>query len=125
MVEQRPLALARLALDQLDEGAADLHPPWIVRRREPEPQPFARRCLGIGRIQRHVVEVVLDLRLRLDEGDDDSLAELEPVRAGEPRDAKPDPDERAGVARPLRLEERQLPAAGVGADEREPVGLAR
>src|SRR6185437_2756838 len=71
MVQQRPLRIARLTLVELDERPADLHP-WRARgpRRssgEAQPEVLLGRLLGRLRPQRDVVEVVLDLRRRLDE----------------------------------------------------------
>ena len=77
-----------------------------------------------------MVEVVLDLGLRLDEADPEAVADLEPLlvpvrqrldRLVEARDAQPDLGQRPGLA-PRRLcEQRQLAVAGVRADEREPL----
>ena len=73
-----------------------------------------------------MVEVVLDGRLALDEPhvipsprsivSRRSATARAPCEVGDPQ---PDADERAALARPLGVEERQLAVAGVGADERE------
>jgi hypothetical protein len=98
---------------------------------EPELDVLVSRPLRIGRDQRDVVEVVLDLGRRLDESHADAVSEVEVCaravrkrRAGglEIGDPQGDVLERAALARAFGLEERQLSVARVRPDEREPLG---
>ena len=68
--------VARIALGQLEEGAADLEPS-VAGGREAELLPAARRRLGIRGAQRDVVEVELGVGLRLDEHDLEPFAEVD------------------------------------------------
>jgi len=83
---------------------------------EAVPQPLAGSRVRVGRAEDDVVEV----GLALDERERQPVRELEAVTTA--RDAQADPLQHPTLTRPLRLEERQLPAAGVPADQREPVG---
>ena len=123
VVEQRPLRLARVALRQLEEGAADLQPP-VAGRREAELLPAARGGLGIAGAERDVVEVELGVGLRFDEDDLEPFAEVDQRRRGRRarrRAARPARARRARAA--PGVEQRQLAPPGVGAEQREPVGL--
>src|SRR5204863_6175192 len=76
----------------------------------------------VGRIERNVIEVVLRVRRRLDQDQLHAFGELElRLSRRELRDAQGDMLERALLARPLRVEERELAAPSIGADEREVV----
>ena len=71
VVQERPLRLRRIAGVELEERAADLDARNTVARLglvEAEGEVLARGCLGVARVQRDVVEVVVDLGLRLDDG---------------------------------------------------------
>ena len=133
VVEQRPLGVSRLALVELDERAADLDP-RLVLGREPELLVLLSGLLRRCGEERHVVEVVLDVGLTLDETEPQALGHVEvgaAVLAGhvepveqaerllEVGDAKRDVLERAPLARALFGEERQLAPASVRPDQRE------
>ena len=78
VVEERSLGLARRAVgDELEERAADLDTTRVVGRREAEPEPLAGGRVWVGRGERDVVEVVVDLRLALDERDVQPFADVE------------------------------------------------
>ena len=141
VVQQRALRVAGLARVELDVRAADLHARRARGARRGGEKPSARTraavCSGRAREQRGVVEVVLDVGRRLDEAEPQLFVDVEvrlPLarlldldaleaaqRVVEARDPQRDVLERAALARPLRLEQRQLPAPRVGADEREAV----
>ena len=115
--------VAGVARDQLEVGAAHLQAP-VARGREAELLPAARGRRGVARAERNVIEVELRVRLRLDEDDLEALPQVDlRVPAVERGDAQPDPGERALLAWPLGVEERQLAPPRVGAEQREPVGL--
>ena len=142
VVQQRRLGVSRLALVKLDVGTRDLHARRAVRaglRGLEAVVAVTLRCrLGIGREQGHVVEVVLGFGRCLDEAEVDPVAEVEEGRAVRPvhDDAVRELRDRrvqvvhaqryvlqgAALAWGLGLEERQLPLASIGADERELVG---
>ena len=93
-------------------------PPTSTRpspgRDEAELLPAGRGCRRVARTQRDVVEVELRVGLRLDEDDLEPLAEVDDrLAAVERGHAQADPLERALLARPLGVEERQLAAARV------------
>ena len=136
VVEQRPLGIAGLAGVELDVRAADLD----ARRRPSGAKPnrayVAAVASGLCREQRDVVEVVLDVglaprraraegprrrRSRRRRSRGRRRCRRAPERRLEVVDAQRDVLERAPLARPLRVEERQLAAPRVGADEREAV----
>jgi hypothetical protein len=136
MVQQRPLGLcARASGAHLDECPPDLHA-VVAPRAEAEVDPALDRRLGVRSAEGDVVEVVVDVRVRLDEPEPEPfgdvevglarprLVELEPFgepgeRAAEVGDAQRDVLECPSFAHALRVEERQLAAARVRADERE------
>src|SRR6266516_5087552 len=143
VVQQRALRLARIALVQLDESAADLDARllrWAGGRiAEAEPLVGPSRGGWVAREQRGVVEVVVDVGSPLDEPESKALVEVEIGLAlarlldrevlRQLRDRRPqvgyaeaDVLERAALTRPFSLEERQLAPASVRADERELVG---
>ena len=143
MVQQRPLGLAGVTLVQLNEGASDLDARLLrgPGRRIPEAEPFVspRRSGRVAREQGGMVEVVVDVGSRLDEPKLEALVEVEiglalarlldrevlrqlRDRSPEVGHAERDVLEGPTFTRPLRLEKRQLAAAGVRADERELVG---
>ena len=116
VVEQRPLGRAGVARAELDERAADLDPADASRTEAVLLVRLGRRR-RVGRAQRDVVEVVLDIGRRLDERQADPVADVEDLRrslgqrgAGSRKigDAKRHVLEGAGVARRLGVEERQL-----------------
>ena len=80
VVEKRPLGIARLAVVELDERAADLDPLLTVRG-EAELLVLPRRLVRARGEERHVVEVVLDVGLRLDEPEPKALLHVEICRA--------------------------------------------
>ena len=123
-----------------DEGASDLDARLFrgSGRRIAEAEPLVRPCgcRRIAREQRDVVEVVVDVGSPLDEPKPQTLIDVEIGLAlarlldrevlrqlGDRRPqvghAKRDVLERPALSRPLSLEQRQLAAAGVRADERE------
>ena len=141
VVQERELGIARLALVELDECASDLDARCARRARrggrEPELLVGLGSFLRRGRPERDVVEVVLDLRRRLDEPEPEPFVHVEVDGAVAPleldavhlsegpleaRDPQRDVLERAGLARPLGFEQGQLSAARVRSDERERVG---
>ena len=73
MVQQRPLGLGRVALMKLDEGATDLDTVGAgragLRRVEAERDVLLGRGCRVGRVERDVVEVELDLGGRLDQAE--------------------------------------------------------
>jgi hypothetical protein len=114
---------------ELDEGPADLDAGGAVRR-EAVAHVVARGRLGSGRPERDVVEVVLDVGRRLDEGEGDALGDLEDLRRAvgklgtggrEVGDPQADMLERTLLTRAFGVEERQLATAGVASDQREVV----
>src|SRR6266849_2208407 len=140
MVVQRLLGRARLAGMELDPGTSDLdaRTPCRTGRRRPETERavLRRSLLRVRGEERHVVEVVLDVGLRLDEPEAHAFAHVEVRLAGartfelasgrqlrerlvERGDAECDVLQRAALAWPLRVEERELAAARIRADERE------
>ena len=123
VVEQRPLRRARIALPQLEPGAADLQPA-VVAGREAERLPLDGRGGGVGRDERDVVEVELGVGLGLDQHELEPLAQVDDrLAAVERGDAQADPLEGAALARAFGVEQRQLPAPRVGAEQREPLRL--
>jgi hypothetical protein len=72
-----------------------------------------------------VVEIELRVGRRLDQLDLEPLAQIDDgLTPGERGHAQPDPLQRPALARPVGVEDRQLPAACVAAaQEREAVGL--
>src|SRR5260221_11647701 len=129
---------------ELDEGATDRDARAARRtrrhRREAERAVLGCRLLGCRREERDVIEVVLNVGLRLYESEPNAFAdveirlaclrtlELETVRQLRERrvergDAKRDVLERTALARPFRIEQRQLSAPCVRADQREALGL--
>src|SRR5437868_6546174 len=107
-------------------------------RHEPELLVGFGGLFGSRRPQGHVVEVVVDLRRRLDQAEPQPLADFEvdlsvarpldlkpiaelPLRALKARDAQRDVLERALLARSVGGEQRQFAAPGIRADEREGV----
>ena len=140
MVQQRPLGV-RLPVPELEVRAgrarAAARRSATARPLEPVRAPRLRGRLGQRREERDVVEVVVDSvspstspsRSALVEVEVDAavLARRRPVlgqlaeRGREVVDPERDVPERAALARPLGVEERQLAAARVGADERERV----
>jgi hypothetical protein len=71
-----------------------------------------------------VIQIELGVGLGLDQHELESLAEVDDrVAAVERRDAQADPLEGASLPWSFRVEQGQLPAPGVGAEEREPLGL--
>ena len=140
VVQQRPLRVARLARVELDERAADLdarRAGGLARRGSRARAYFVGRLLGRVRPERDVIEVVVDLGRRLDEARAASpratskyasaLARPLDLRAVELARARRRGSstrsatcfERPALARALGLEQRQLPAPRVRADERE------
>ncbi len=122
VVQQRALRRLRVTLVELDVRAGDLHPRRPARAGvggvEPEPLPLARRPLGIGREERDVVEVEVEVGRMLDDADREARLDLlERLRAG--RRPQRHVLQRALLPLVRRLEQRQLPAPRVDADERE------
>jgi hypothetical protein len=124
MVEERPLRPAWSAGDEVEIGAADLEP-RVADAREAELLPGRGRDLQIGRAQRDVVEIELRVGCRLDQLDLEPVAQIDDgLTPGQGRHAQPDPLECPAFARPVGVEDRQLPATCVAAaQEREAVGL--
>ena len=109
--------------DQLEVRAADLQPA-VAGRREAERLPLLGRLSRIRRDDRDVVEVELRIGVGLDQHDLEPLAEVDGrVAAVERRHAQADPSERPALPRPVCVEERELAAARIGAEQREAVGL--
>ena len=127
VVEQRPLRLAAAHRD----GTRDTRRRARRAARRPAPRPrrsrargTRRRRLGIGRAQRDMVEVVVDLGRRsraftFSPSADVDSPTLDRRHRRPVVHAQRDVLERAGLARALRDEERQLEAPRVGADQRE------
>jgi hypothetical protein len=122
---------------KLDIGASDLDTS-LVFGSESELRIAPRRLLGARREEGHVVEVVLDVRLRLDEAEAKPLLNVEvhaavlaiDVDAVEPAqrglqvaDPQRNVFQRPTLAWPFGVEQRQLAASSVGPDERELVRL--
>ena len=112
---------------ELDERAADLDAPRAGGREAVALVLLGRR-LGRRRAERDVVEVVLDVGPRLDERHEDPFSDVEDVRRavgqrgarrGEVGDAQRDVLEHAPLARAFGVEERQLAAPRVAAEQRE------
>ena len=131
VVEQRPLGLAGVALRRSSRNAPPTSTLARAGRREARTGASRGGGLGVGREERDVVEVVLDLGRALDEGHPEPLADVEDLRrpgrkqrasGREVGDAQADVRERPGLARALGVEQRQLAAPRVGADEREALG---
>src|SRR2546426_7562024 len=111
-------------------GAADLDA-WMTLAGtlgsiETERPVVLRRLLGVDRIQRDVVEVVLHIRRRFDKAHSNALAELDlntigklDARTIEIRHAQRNVLERTLLPWTLGVEERQLSAPRIGADQRE------
>ena len=100
----------------------------LPRRREAVPLVLPRGLERRGRPQGDVVEVVLDIRLRLNEGQPDSLSGLEHIRCargqssagrGQIGDAQSDMLQRAVLTRAIGVEQRQLAATGIAAEQGE------
>ena len=127
MVEERSLRLTRVALVELDVLPGDLHARLAarrgLRRLEPELEVRVGGGLRIGRVQRDVVEVVLDVGRRLYEDEAEAVVVVlehhVSVRAPKIRHAKGNAPERAALARAFGREEGELPAPRVASDERE------
>jgi hypothetical protein len=133
VIEQRPLRLTRIAVVELEPGAADLDTP-LADGREPELLVLGGRLLGLRREKRDVVDLVLGVRLRRDQAEPKPLGDVEvrgpvgPVDVDirhfrqhpvEVADSERHVLQRALLARALLREQRQLPAQRVPADERE------
>jgi len=133
VVEQRPLGSRAAALMELDEGAAHLDAGGPGAP-EAVALEVARGRLGLVHGERDVIEVVVGAAVpSLDETDVDPLARVEGLgrprrqhgaRPLEIRDAQADVEKRAALARipavrERGVEERQLSASRVGAEERE------
>src|SRR5439155_3696720 len=95
---------------------------------EAEPRVLVGGLLRVTRVERDVVEVVVDVGRRLDEADANAFPELDLVSvsvgqeaacAFEIRNAERDMLDGPAIPRALRREERQLAATGVRPDERE------
>ena len=128
---------------ELDEGAADLDTVGAGRagigRVEAERDVRLGRGCRVGRVERDMVEVELDLGRRLDQAQAEALGDVEvglavarPLdldvlgevgeRVLDVGDAQRHVLERAALAGPFLGEERQLAAARVGSDQGERVG---
>ena len=116
---------------ELDERSPDLDAGLILGS-EPELLVLLCGLLGRGGEERDVVEVVLDVRLPLDEPEPQAFGDVEvraavlaghvnalerPERLLQSRHAERHVLQRAPLTRPLLAEERQLPAARICADE--------
>ena len=136
MVEERTLRLPGLPVMELDERAAHLDPP-LAARGKAEVAVALGRLHRLGREEGDVVEVVLDVGLRLDEPEPKTFVHVEVRRAVVTVDLDPlEPAERLSqvvdpqrdvlesplLPRPFLCKERELAAACVRADERELVG---
>src|SRR5207244_6231501 len=130
VVQQRLLGGARIAGMELDVSAADLDARMTLERTlcsvETKRPVVLRRLLGVNRIQRDVVEVVLHLRRRFDKAHSNALAELDLNTIGkvdsrtiEIRHAQRNVLESTFLTWAFGREERQLPAPRIGADQRE------
>src|SRR5215208_3726593 len=142
MVEERALRLGRVSLVELDVRPADLDPGyagWACPvRGESERSVLLCGLVGMRREQRDVVEVVIHLRLALDEAQTEPFVQVE-VRLAFPRTAQLDAVLQAGersleirhaernvlevtsLARAFLREQGQLAATRVRADQREVV----
>ena len=133
MVEERLLRIARLAGVEVDVCAADLDPRLRLGR-EAEFRVLGRRLPGPRRKERDVIEVVVDVRVRLDEPEPQALVHVEEGAAVLARDVdaleaaerrlqvvhtERHVLQRTALAGGLGVEQRQLPATRVRADERE------
>ena len=124
VVQQRTLGIARVAWRRSSRYAPPTSSRPSPTGREAERLPLLGRRHGIRGDERDVVEVELGVGLGLDEHDLDALAEVDGrIAAVERRDPEADPRKRAAFPRPLCIEERELAAARIGAEQREAVGL--
>ena len=97
MVQERPLRLGRIAGVELEVRAAELDartPSRGSASLKPSERYSRAVCLGVARVQRDVVEVVVDLGLRLDEAE-----------------RSPSPTSKSPPAGPLDVERRELASA--------------
>ena len=116
-------AIARIAGQQLEVRAADLHPA-VAGRREAERLPPLDRLDRIRGHECNVVEVELRIGFGFDQHDLEALAQIDSrVATVQRRDAQADPRERPALPRAFRIEERELAAARVGAEQGEAIGL--
>src|SRR3954453_12932282 len=144
MVQQRLLGRARLPRMELDPRPADLdaRSPRAAgsSRLETERGVLLGRRFRILREEGDVIEVVLNVGVCLDEPEPDAFAadvEIRGAVAGaldwnfagelverrvETRDTERDVLQRTPVARPFGVEQRDLPATRIRAEQREPVG---
>ena len=143
VVQQRPLGLTGIALVELDERAADLDPralrgPWrgdaepepLVRPRRARSGPASRARRGRGRTRpRSAPRRARDAGLRARRSTPRLRAAARPrcrrdprARSSRSRRAAPTCLSAPRLARALRVEQRQLAAARIRADERERVG---
>jgi hypothetical protein len=130
VVQERPLRVHGLASVELDVRAAGLAARDAgvarLRRLKAEGNVLLGGRVGLPRVERNVIEVVVDANRCFDEPDPQTVPELgvDDVRidAVQIADAERDMPEHSWLAGAVGGETRELPAARVGADEREGVG---